>query len=154
MPAHAGHVLLPLSPLLPNPGHHAIALHLTLLDHLAQATVEEELDTGQTSSRPWRPACRSCRAWRATDAPWTRAAPPPRARPGPSLDTLSTAVTPRRPQTRAQPRPVTAGAGDDDLFPYAPRPSWKQCDPTKPPPTALSPPNASPGPVEHRHDHA
>jgi hypothetical protein len=85
---------------------------------------------------------------------WPRAAQPLRTRPGPPVHTLSTAVTPRRSQTRAQPRPVTAGAGDDDLLPYAPRPSWKQCDPTKPPPTKLSLPLDSPGPVEHRHDHA
>jgi hypothetical protein len=56
------HAEPPLSPLLANPGHHVLALHLTLLDHLAPAIVEEEPCIGQTSTRPWRPGRRSRRA--------------------------------------------------------------------------------------------
>jgi hypothetical protein len=60
---HAGHAAPPPLSFIADPGHHVPALHLTLLDRLASAVVEEEHSTGQTSTRPWRPERRSRRAW-------------------------------------------------------------------------------------------
>lgn len=63
MPAHAGHVLLPLSSLHLSPGPGAHTRHRTLLHHPSQATVELDANHRRRSRAEISPGCRSRRAW-------------------------------------------------------------------------------------------
>jgi hypothetical protein len=142
MPAMPHH---PLSPCFPNPGPCATACHRLSYATLAQPWSRRS----STTPRPARvhDALDAAHVARVPDADthWPRAAPRPRAPPGPPASTLSITVTPQRSQTRPRPRPATAVAGEENPGPPRTRRTRKQCDLTQPPPTALSPPNASPG---------
>ncbi|KAK1631804.1 hypothetical protein QYE76_006119 [Lolium multiflorum] len=85
---------------------------------------------------------------RAADTPWLPLAWPPRTRPGPLSCGLSIAASPRTSQTAARPRPVPAAAGNEEETPPQARQTRKQRDITRPSPTTLSPPFASPGHME------
>jgi hypothetical protein len=136
---------LPLSPLLHRPGPLATVRQRAPWQALAPPwSKERRPDAGRRAPAHALDAARVARMHDA-DTHWTRAAPRPRAPPGPPASTLSITVTPQRSQTRPRPRPATAVAGEENPGPPRTRRTRKQCDLTQPPPTALSPPNASPG---------
>ena len=114
---HAGHGAqpdkLPLSPLLPCPGHLATARHRISYATLAPPRSSSTTTVAGRRAPSTRPDAARVARMHVADTLSTHAAPPPRSRPGPARNALSVTTTPGRRQTLARPRPTPAVAGEE-----------------------------------------